>query len=573
MVGTCALLQVALSLCTVHAVYKHELTRNEDPITTFDHKVLGNLQHVEALENLQVPRWNLFTAKVEVGTPPQQMSCLLDSGTADLWLPSKRCKDCVGGHHFHADNSQTFRPAVMRTSGGFMPVQVQVPYSSGDIVGFLVKDQVSLAHHQFTNQSFIIVEEEKLPRHRAWDGVCGLGWKQLSDEGDPLYKNLNGGLPIFALIPTGRNGLGSTFLSVGELPEEDIMMNTLGWAQAEKLGNDDKLSFWVASGSMELNFAVSFKARFLVDTGSAYLLVPRMHYKNVLMSILTEPVFKSDCGVDVAAGNLVVCDCATTLDASHVQSASLTVNLGGKAFSLRGPELFKRVNAMNGRELCLLLVQQAPRTTVVVDPLALLAGLLAQDQKDRKAGPGDHQGPPPQVLAPFLMPPGLMPPGLVPLAPPPPPPDKGGPGQQHTRRLQLDEDPMHDVWVLGGVFLDRFATVFDFWGHRLGLAEPNLAQSSAAVGKPSMAAGWTARPYGTEKLHVDPNPYAPPPPQEAPGQGGSVFPTNAMVLLCLIAAGVGLYNGYRKTTRRRNLSPNEGENDMFGGDPNLQLAE
>merc|ERR1711920_805372 len=146
--------------------------------------------------------------------------------------------------------------------------------------------------------------------------------------------------------------------------------------------------------------------------------------------------------------------------------------------------------------------------------------------------------------------------------------------QRHSRLLQsVEEDPMHDVWVLGGVFIDRFATVFDFWGHRLGFADPNLATSSAAAGKPSMTAGWTARPYGTEKLHVDANPYTPPPPEESPGQGGSGFPTNAMLFLCVVAAAVGLYNGYRKTTRRRNLSPTEVENDVFGGDPNLQLAE
>jgi hypothetical protein len=56
------------------------------------------------------------------------------------------------------------------------------------------------------------------------------------------------------------------------------------------------------------------------------------------------------------------------------------------------------------------------------------------------------------------------------------------------RRLQLlpppmfgggGENPMDDLWVLGGVFLERYVTIFDFDGARIGFAEP--AASSAAL--------------------------------------------------------------------------------------------
>merc|ERR1712039_781481 len=35
------------------------------------------------------------------------------------------------------------------------------------------------------------------------------------------------------------------------------------------------------------------------------------------------------------------------------------------------------------------------------------------------------------------------------------------------------QDPMEDLWMIGGVFLERFVTVFDFEEGRIGFAEPS----------------------------------------------------------------------------------------------------
>jgi len=41
------------------------------------------------------------------------------------------------------------------------------------------------------------------------------------------------------------------------------------------------------------------------------------------------------------------------------------------------------------------------------------------------------------------------------------------------------KDAMEDIWVLGGLFLERFVTVFDFDGARIGFAEPTSFDRAA----------------------------------------------------------------------------------------------
>merc|ERR1719330_1630892 len=49
-------------------------------------------------------------------------------------------------------------------------------------------------------------------------------------------------------------------------------------------------------------------------------------------------------------------------------------------------------------------------------------------------------------------------------------------GGAANRRLQYGpmpmEDPMEDLWMIGGVFLERYVTIFDFDEGRVGFAEP-----------------------------------------------------------------------------------------------------
>mmetsp|Transcript_94905 Transcript_94905/g.241318 ORF Transcript_94905/g.241318 Transcript_94905/m.241318 type:complete len:722 (-) Transcript_94905:254-2419(-) len=593
---------------------------------TFDRSVLGNVQNMPSLVNytttgqMKLSRTNSMIASISVGTPPQQMKCLLDTGSSDLWVPSSRCQSCENGHHFFADRSSTFSPKLQDGR----PVPVNVEYGSGSIVGFPVEDTVSIGSGTLRNQSFIIVEDAMLPPHRSWDGICGLGWKQIASAGTPLYQHLQqmGGKAIFGLVPSSGS---SAYISVGSSElGSSCKEGTLVWTTAEKLGGER--SFWIASGGLAVHAKTPMQAKFLVDTGTTFILAPPKLYDSIVRSLFPAAVFDQQCGVDPSADNLVVCDCSVTTAAGMLP---LRVQLGGREFVLSVEQLFKRAQASDGSELCLLQIQ--PNTMVPSDPLSTIADLLGGllggvgggggGGDDGGAGGGgwqpEQQPSPPawqpgsegQPLPPFVMPPFNFP---FPMPGPAdastdggfPFPMQGGPGDsasartggggggasagwgfplpmggaatssvvaggsaassgwgfpmgggmvageqiqeamqmmpdgrmctnklvyeggrlktntttcQHlgpgqqgiagalnglfgSRRLQFGglnlplpgmKDPTEDLWVLGGVFLEHFVSIFDFDNAQLGFCEPSGAPAAAVqpVSYRAVAAG------------------------------------------------------------------------------------
>jgi len=304
-------------------------------------------------------------------------------------------------------------------------------------------------------------------------------------------------------------------------------------------GAGTQRSFWVTSGGVAVGGQPPKAARFLVDTGTnQVLLVPPQHFEAFLRALLPLETLRKRCGVDTAAGGLFICDCTVR---SKVLEP-LQVHLGGHVFSLAMTDMFRRVTAKDGGEdLCLLEVQ--PNRMASPGLPASLKDLLAGLFKPEMVGHGCcswdtiHCGTTTDYCKksqehceqhcngkwivmdalPFELPPGsqevhevvqVNPGGVVCktwkvlnadgqvikqetqcL-----PPGQGWP-VQHTRRLQLMpllpqpgrggaapgamDSLMDDLWVLGGVFLERFVTVFDFDNGRMGFAEPAEPQPAA----------------------------------------------------------------------------------------------
>jgi len=489
----------------------HPLGLRAKPVIRFDRSAIGNLANDTKGASLRLPRSHSFVTNISVGTPPTTMRCLIDTSFADLWVPHRICK---GSSTFVPDMAPAKHDALLPWD----PVKIRVDTGhKGLFVGYLGHDTVRFGSAVFENQSIYLVNEDILPKGRDWDGICGLGWHQIATRDRPLYSRVakasHGGHAIFSFVPGAQH---RAYIVAGEVPRAAIQENTLSWARAEPLKPGGAQGFWVVSGGLAIHRRLPVSSRFIIDTGTSFLLAPPNKYLLFIRSLIPEDAFNTSCGVDIDAGNLVVCDCAM-MESKSVMPVRFY--LGSKHFNVDFADLFLRVPAKDGGDpLCLLQIQENPVNSV--DPLDLLGDVLEvskppvyEEEQEEKVEQEEWKKMP---LAPAQRP--LTAADIAaastaikaattaagksvaesssggksrsrisidPVSVGPQLAAEAGPGrrlqreivslpgtQDSTRLGPTEKEVFEDLWVLGGVFIERFITILDFEENRVGFALP-----------------------------------------------------------------------------------------------------
>ncbi|KAH9985819.1 acid protease [Russula compacta] len=123
----------------------------------------------------------LYYGPAHFGMPPQMLTVDVDTGSADLWVPSG-CGKCYG-HRFEAARSSTFRSTNQEFS---------ITYGTGKVSGKVVTDTVSIAGLTVANQAFGSVsnrsdEFSKQPN----DGLIGMAFGTIAQSRQPtFFENL-----------------------------------------------------------------------------------------------------------------------------------------------------------------------------------------------------------------------------------------------------------------------------------------------------------------------------------------------------------------------------------------------
>lgn len=80
-----------------------------------------------------------YYGEISIGTPPQNFGVVFDTGSSNLWVPSKECRlspACYLHRYFDSSKSSTYM-----TNG----TKFNITYGSGAVVGFVGQDTTTVA--------------------------------------------------------------------------------------------------------------------------------------------------------------------------------------------------------------------------------------------------------------------------------------------------------------------------------------------------------------------------------------------------------------------------------------------
>ncbi|KAK1224052.1 hypothetical protein PQX77_008382, partial [Marasmius sp. AFHP31] len=115
------------------------------------------------------------------GTPPRRFKLLVDTGSADLWVPGENCRgynESTPGCGPHASIGHNSSSSFRDTQDVFFIV-----YGSGHVLGLMATDHLSIANLTVENFRFGATEKESrsvISANIPWDGILGLAQPDLA---------------------------------------------------------------------------------------------------------------------------------------------------------------------------------------------------------------------------------------------------------------------------------------------------------------------------------------------------------------------------------------------------------
>uniref|UniRef100_A0A8C5M291 renin n=1 Tax=Leptobrachium leishanense TaxID=445787 RepID=A0A8C5M291_9ANUR len=149
----------------------------------------------EITRGLLVSMETQYFGEISIGSPPQLFKVVFDTGSANMWVPSRSCSPlysaCVSHNQYDSSKSQTY----IQNGTGF-----SIQYGSGGVKGFLSQDLVTVSkdfYHSVAGIPVIQVfaEATALPAlpfiFARFDGVLGMGFPSQAIDGiTPVFDRI-----------------------------------------------------------------------------------------------------------------------------------------------------------------------------------------------------------------------------------------------------------------------------------------------------------------------------------------------------------------------------------------------
>jgi hypothetical protein len=245
-----------------------------------------------------------YIGAIQVGSSKQQFNLVLDTGSANLWIPDSSLATVYNS--FDCSRSQTCKPAVHE---GY-----SIKYGLGQILGYKITDEINLGDLPVSDFPMLLAIQTQSLTLSNYDGILGLALGRYI----PSFPTLLESLKKNNLISTGTFSMylgADSYSSGGKTGELIFGGYDPKYAQSEfqfvKVKTEAETIFWEADMSAlgygnTSNLSSVTKSPVIFDSGTSLLVLPEKYIVDFVREAGKQGIECEKTGIK----GMYACDCS-----------------------------------------------------------------------------------------------------------------------------------------------------------------------------------------------------------------------------------------------------------------------